>query len=145
MRFQSNRSSCGPAALHNALSAIGITRTEDELIALTGQTPDGTSPRGLVKAIKAITSPEAPLLGTPFSTKDDEAAKVGLWWNVGNLGRPVILCVDQFEHWVVCVGYLGRRFQVVDSADNRLLISYSEGELLRRWSAPNGGFYGIIV
>ena len=145
MRFQSNRSSCGPAALHNALAALGLNRTEDELIALAGQTVDGTSPKGLIKALKAISSPEAPLQGVAFSTRDGEAATVGLWWNVGHLGRPVILCVDAFEHWVACVGYLGRRFQVVDSADNRLLISYTEQTLLDRWTAPNGGYYGIIV
>lgn len=144
MRFQSNRSSCGPAALSNGLEALGLTRTEEELIRLCKQTQDGTSAQGIIKAIKAISTPEAPLKGIPFQFKDPEDAIVGLWWNVAEHGRPTILCVDNLDHWVCCVGKLGRRFCVVDSADNRLLLHYSAEQLINRWVAENR-FYGIIL
>ncbi len=145
MRFQQNRSSCGPAALSNALEALGIHRTEDELIALSRQTPDGTSPRGIIKAIRSISDSTTPLKGLPVRWGKPEDAIVGLWWNVSEHGRPTILCVDAFEHWVVCVGKLGKRFSVVDSADNRLLLHYEPDALLRRWVGPAGGYYGIVV
>lgn len=144
MRFQSNRSACGPAALHNALEALGLTRSEDELITLCKQTPDGTSAGGLIKAIKAISSNELPLKGIPVYWKSPDDAIVGLWWNISEHGRPTILCVDALDHWVVCVGKLGKRFSVVDSADNRLLIHYTPDALLGRWVA-DGKYYGIIV
>lgn len=145
MRFQSNKSSCGPAALHNALTALGLSRTEDELIALTGQRPPGTSARGLVKAIKAVSDETNKLLGECVRWTSLDSAQVGLWYYVSERGRPVILCVDDFEHWVVCAGHLGTRFAVVDSADNRMIIYYTASELAERWEGPNGGYHGIIV
>jgi ABC-type bacteriocin/lantibiotic exporter with double-glycine peptidase domain len=145
MRFQSNKSSCGPAALHNALAALGIYRSEDELIALCKQKPDGTSARGLINAIKAIASADSPLHGRGVRWRDPEDAVVGLWWTIAEQGRPVVLCVDSFEHWVACTGYLGRRFAVMDSADNRLAIYYTHEELLKRWVGPAGGYHGVVV
>lgn len=147
MRYQSNRASCGPAALHNALAALGINRSEDELIALCKQTADGTSPAKLIRAIKSISSgaPEAELIGEPFKRKAFADAWVGLWFLVAQRGRPVILCVDAFDHWVACVGALGDRFMVVDSAELGLVFYYDRVGLEKRWAGPNGGYHGIIV
>ena len=145
MRFQSNRSSCGPAALHNALAALGITRSEEELITLTKQTPDGASARQLLKALKTINTPALGLKAIAARWRSGDDAIVGLWWNVREHGRPTILCVDAFEHWVACTGHLGKRFAVMDSADNRLAIYYTHEELLARWEGPDGGFHAIIV
>src|SRR3954465_2381362 len=101
MRFQSNRASCGPASLSNALATLGIHRTEEELITLCGQTPSGTSVRNLCRAIKQISTPEKPLFGDPVKWSKDNDATIGLWHYTTARGRPVILCVDSFEHWVV--------------------------------------------
>lgn len=140
MRFQSNKSSCGPAALHNALASLGIYRTEDELIKLCKQTTNGTSPKNLVAAIRTLGGQ----IGEPQTWKNAAEAGIGLFWHVVEGGRPVILCVDEIEHWVVCVGRLGKRFAVVDSADNRLVIYYTPEELCARWGYE-GKFYGIVV
>lgn len=144
MRFQSNRSSCGPAALHNALAALGIARSEEELIALTKQTPDGTSARQLLSALRTINTPDSGLKALPTRWRSGDDAVVGLWWNIKEHGRPTILCVDELEHWVCAIGVLGQRFLVADSADNRLVISYKPQELLARWGAEDN-YYGIIV
>ena len=146
MRYQSNRASCGPAALHNALAALGINRSEDELIALCKQTAtEGTSPAKLIRAIKAISSPEAELIGEPFKRKSMADAWAGLWFLVAQRGRPAILCVDNFDHWVACVGYFGDRFMVVDSAEIGLLFYYDRDGLEKRWVGPTGGYHAIIV
>lgn len=145
MRYQSNRSSCGPATLHNALNALGIHRTEDELIQLTGQNPTGTSAKGLIKALTSISTPEAPLHGEAVKFSTATQATIGLWYYVSDMGRPVILCVDDFDHWIVCTGHLGRRFAVIDPADNRLVLYYGATELLTRWEGPNGGWHAIVV
>lgn len=144
MRFQSNRSACGPAALHNALSALGIARSEDELIQLTGQKPAGTSAAGLLKAIRAISDAANPLVGEAVMWRNKDEAIRGLWWYLTERGRPLILCVDNFDHWVACTGYLGYRFAVMDSADNRLAIYYDVRGLTARWE-KDGRFYAIVV
>lgn len=145
MRYQSNRAACGPAALHNALQALGVTRTEDELIKLTGQNADGTPPKGLLRAISTISSGDTPLMGEAIRWPKAAEAIVGLWYWITSRGRPVILCVDSFEHWVTCVGHLGTRFAVVDSAETGLLFYYTGEELASRWEGPKGGFHGIVV
>src|ERR1043165_1507661 len=99
--YQSNRASCGPASLHNALEAIGIIRSEDELIKLCGQTANGTSARGIIGAIGKI---DGNLQATVFRRRSPEEAAIGLWYYVSERGRPGILCVDSFEHWVAVVG-----------------------------------------
>jgi ABC-type bacteriocin/lantibiotic exporter with double-glycine peptidase domain len=146
MRFQSSRSACGPAALHNALSALGVNRSEDELIQLTGQKPEGTSTQGLVKAIKHISESVTPgLVGTTVSWRNRDDAFIGLWWYLTERGRPLILCVDSFDHWVACTGYLGYRFAVMDSADNALALYYDAAGLAARWVGPKDKYYAIVV
>lgn len=145
MRFQSNRSACGPAALHNALAALGVARSEDELIQLTGQRPSGTSAAGILRAIKTISEGVVPpLVGEAVMWRNKDEAVRGLWWYLTERGRPLILCVDNFDHWVACTGYLGYRFAVMDSADNRLAIYYDVAALVGRWE-KDGRFYAIVV
>lgn len=143
MKYQSNRASCGPAALHNALAALGVSRSEDELIKLCGQNANGTSGAGIVKAIKALKLEG--MTGEPIKFRHENDAMIGLWWYLTERGRPVILCVDKFEHWVACTGYLGYRFAVMDSADNRLAIYYTGNALAARWAGPKGQFHAIVV
>lgn len=140
--YQTNRASCGPAALSNALEALGIERAEAELITLTGQNANGTSPRQIIRAIKAIGDGT---LGDVFKVSKAGEAVVALWHCLVPRGRPVILCVDAHEHWVACVGYIGERFVVVDSAEVGLVFYYTGGELTDRWAGPKGGYYGIVV
>lgn len=144
MRYQSHRAACGAAALHNALQALGISRSEEELGGLAGTTADGTSSRGMIKAIKAIGT-DHELIGKNMRWKDIESAQVGLWFLVANKGRPVILCTEDFGHWVACVGYTGGRFIVVDSDDPALVLFYTKEELEPVWVGPNGGYHGIVL
>ena len=145
MKYQSNRSSCGPASLHNALASLGIERSEDELIKLCKQTPEGTSVRNLAAAIKAISTDTEPLYGESIAYSVFSNAWVGLWFVVAQRGRPVILCVDELDHWVACIGYLGQRFVVVDSAEVGLVFCYSKDQLDERWVSPKGKYYGLVV
>ena len=63
------------------------------------------------------------------------------------LGHPVILCVDNWDHWVTAFGLLGpMTIHVADSADSELVKHYEPGELLARWKGPGKkAFYGIVV
>lgn len=139
--YQTNRASCGPAALKNALEAIGISRTEEELIALTGQSVDGTSARALTKALGKI---EGTNPGVLRCSRGAEAL-VQLWYVVAERGRPAILCVDEHEHWAVASGYIGGRFVLVDSAELGLVFYLTGDDLLERWVGPDGKYYAIVV
>lgn len=147
MRFQSNQSSCGPAALRNALLCHGIIRSEDELAALSGMTPeDGTSARGLAKALAAVAKEHPRIVNTSISESRDDVALLKVYFSIQQ-GHPVILCVDQMEHWVTAFGIMGSNvFHVADSADNEMVKHYSSGELLARWrGVTRKPYFGIVV
>jgi len=146
-RFQSFRADCGPTALWHALEALGHSRSHDELVTLCRTTAEGTSPVQLVRAIRTLAEPLS--LYGPMEIKDAKSDIAGLRLRslIGD-GRPVILLVDDWEHWVACVGCLGHRLLVSDSADLRQLIYYRPDELLSRWGHSAGGrgaYYAIGV
>lgn len=138
MRFQSRKFSCGPTALHNALEAMGIHRSEDELAGLAGTTTDGTSEVGLKKAADAM----GVLAGT-ISEKRFEVARLKLFEHVYRQGTA-ILCVDDYSHWVTVVGLSGHRFIVIDSADNNLVLFMDDDKLEDRWTG-SGNYYGVLL
>jgi ABC-type bacteriocin/lantibiotic exporter with double-glycine peptidase domain len=140
MRLQSTQANCGPASLHNALAALGISRTEDELIALCKTTgTEGTSSKNLMGAVRAV--------GRHPLVVNERRAPIALLWLEAWLreGRPVILCVDDNSHWVTAVGALGSRLLVADPANNELVLAYDRVGLLERWESEAGRFYGVVV
>lgn len=139
MRYQSRKSSCGPAALANALESIGIERTEDELATLSKQSVDGTSSSNLRKAAEAV---GVETFG--ICEQRIETAKWALEYHLRS-GNPAILVVDNDEHWVAVTGMLGDRVIVVDSADNDLLVYYTVARLLFRWCGPSKRFTGFFL
>jgi hypothetical protein len=145
MRLQRTKSSCGPAALANALECLGIRRTEDELAVLCKQTPEGTSPKNLLAAIKTIE-------GTRGSVIEEGKADVALLRLLQMLyeGRPVIVAVDRWTHWAVAGGVLGfgQRVNCIDSGDNDLLKTRTLDEVIEWWSGPDGAkkpYYGVVL
>ena len=148
MRFQSNASSCGPAALRNALLCLGITRSEQELETLSGcSAADGTSPKSVLKALRLIGQDSA--LGIPWGVINESREDVALLRLIFALqsGHPVIMVVDNDEHWVVAFGLLGNTVvHVVDSADSELVQHLNPSALMHRWHGQGRKpFYGIVV
>lgn len=144
MRLQARKSSCGPASLANALEALGLSRTEEELISLCGQTPDGTTEKGLRKAIAALGG-----LNKEISESRPEVATLYLLQALYE-GRPVILCVETWGHWAVAAGTLGfgKRVVCIDSGDNDLVRMRTLDEVVDWWRGPDAAkkpFYGVIV
>ena len=139
MRYQSRKSSCGPASLANALEALGIERTEDELGTLSKQDANGTSSINLRKAAEAI--------GVEVVSIIEQREESAGWALSAFLrsGHSAVIVVDSDTHWIAVVGMLGDRFIVADAADNDLLLYYSLGELLSRWKNQNGKFGGFFL
>lgn len=146
MRFQSTAASCGPAALRNALAALGVARTEDELATLCGTTAEGTPPRGVLKALREM--------GHSPAVVHEARGQVAwlLLLQALAAGRPAIACVDQDEHWVAVFATLGARNEdgprvlVADSGSSELVHSYTAAEWLERWGGPTRRpFYAITL
>lgn len=145
MRFQATQASCGPAALRNALMARGLTRSEEELETLSGCTPVlGTSPRGLLRAISAVS---ADLPGLAPSVISEARADVALLKLVVALEMyAVILCVDSDSHWVTAFGRLGPLVHVADSAHPELVVHLTRDEVMTRWRGlGRKPYYGIVI
>lgn len=143
IRFQSTAANCGPAAVRNALLALGIPRSEEEIETLTGATAaDGTGPKGILKALHAV-------LPSPPGVINEAREDVAILKLLAALqaGHPVICCVDNDEHWVAAVGTLGNQILLVaDSADNELILAYSPENFLSRWEGPTRRpYYGCVL
>lgn len=146
MKFQSRKSSCGPAALANALEAVGIKRSEEELAALCKQTATGGTAG---KALRSALSNMEGVINAEIHEARSDVAILRLLQSLYD-GRPVICCVDTWEHWAVAAGVLGfgKRIVCIDSGDNDLVVMRTVDEFLDWWRGPEGAtklYWGVIV
>ena len=133
MEPQQRRFSCGPSAVRAALYVLGHTISESSLRHWAGTTPEGTDERGVMRAIHHY--------GHKTREYQEESIKVSWNWLKTTLsrGRPVLLCVDDWDHWVAAVGRFGGKVMIFDPARERGrkmysgLRFYSEQELASRW------------
>lgn len=153
VKFQARPGWCGPAALQNAHAALGSRWGQDFLADLAGTSDDvGTDEDGIMRAALATGLAVGP---GAFETESE----AWTWLGYALLkGRPVLLCVDRWDHWVVAVGLLGARVVLVDSSNvayNRHrngIVVLSRAKLMRRWYAgrrvrgrDGPAYYGIEV
>jgi len=143
MRMQSSQANCGPTALFNAGCALGrkVSLEECEKVCRTSATK-GTSPLQLGRGARS--------LGFTVENEIREArSDISAMFLRGLVMRGMvpIIAVDADSHWAAVVGVLGGRYLVADSAENELVLSYSEGELLQRWQNPGArkGFYALVL
>lgn len=147
MRFQSTQASCGPAALRTALLCHGVARSEDELATLAGFKPaDGTSPRGLLKALHTIAAEQPGVSPGLIRETREDVAMLKLWASLHS-GSVVIVCLDEYEHWGTVIGALGKgRFHLYDPAHEEMVLHLTPPELAARWRGPGKKpFYGIVI
>lgn len=142
MRFQTNEASCGLAAMSNALGCLGIKRTEDELAPAARFTAaNGTNPRGMIRALSSIPD----LVPEVIHESRADVAVLKLQSRL-RAGFPVILLVDNDDHWVVAFGVLGETVHVCDSAHADLVITYDLPDIMSRWkSEGRKPYYGIAL
>lgn len=125
---QPNDYACGPFALKHALVTLGRLVDEDK-IALIARTHwwSGTDEIKLARAARAFDC-DLPIL----RTRDARRARRML---LDHLRRriPVLLCVDDWGHWITAVRYEGSRFVVIDSNLDPVLNLLSWAQLEKRW------------
>ncbi len=106
---QPNSWQCGPFALKHALITLGIFTHEDRLTELAGSTVEGTDEIELARAAGAW--------GCDLLTVRRRHAW-SAWRELRTLlarGAPVLLCLDQWDHWVTVVAEERDRVMVFDS------------------------------
>lgn len=139
-KLQDSPANCGALALVNAFDALGEKLGVRAAETLADTSPvKGTQETGLKKALKKLEK-------HPMEIHNKDAFRA---WTLlqGFLrqGFPVLLLVDDGEHWVVAIGTLGpERVLVVDSADGAVVQSRDYEQLMARWLASDG-CYGIAV
>lgn len=148
MRYQEESWSCGPAALVNAARALGKRVAEKRVRSLSGCTEDaGADERGLIFAARDLS-----LTATPHHSADSAAAWAFVRSNVLE-GRPCLICVDSWGHWVTVVGIIGDRVLLYDPANTKKnqaengVEPLTRPQLLKRWRCPKEEepFYAIAI
>jgi hypothetical protein len=124
---QPNEWTCGPFALKHALLALGRMVDVSE-IAQTAKTHwwSGTNEIQLARAARVF---ECDLVLE--RKRDAEEARKVLIQHLREQ-TPVLLCVDEWSHWITVLRAEDRRFVVVDSLDDPLL-SVRTWPQLRNW------------
>ncbi len=124
---QPNEWTCGPFALKHALLALG-RMVDVTQIASTARTNwwSGTNEIQLARAARAF---ECDLI-LERKIDAEEARKVLTKYL--REGTPVLLCVEEWSHWITVVRAEDRRFVVVDSQSDPLL-SVRTWPQLRNW------------
>ena len=147
VRYQELEWSCGPSAIVNAARALGKRIAERRVRKLAGcKRDEGTDDWQMLDAIRALE-----LVAEPLLTEDRTAAWALIRSSV-LAGRPVVICIDNWQHWTTVIGVVGDRVLLVDptfakgNQQENGVHSLNKTELLRRWKHRHlGQWYGIAI
>lgn len=140
MKRQGKSYWCGVASIANALEVLGIRRSQREVARLCHVSPAaGTNETEMKRALLANGAQV-----DEHTTTDNAAA---LSWASNHLvdNGPVILCVDDDEHWVTLIGTCGSRFIMFDPSRNVGIEVHDWFTLPTRWVNSDGEFYGLGI
>jgi hypothetical protein len=148
---QNKSYSCGAACLRNALLILGTRKKERAVRHAARTNHKGTSEASLRQAAERF--------GYRLEENavfEKEKGIQAYRWLVRELkqSRPVILCVDDFTHWVLAIGIIERRIALADPAvhdQTKHFGLYTRGGLLKRWwiddpeKVEQSQYYGMSV
>lgn len=146
MKPQEENWDCGACAVLNALRCYGDRISLMKVRKACNTDPQkGTNESDIVNGLAALD-----YVGHAFNEN-----KVGKAWEVLtnnlSLGNPVILCVDNEQHWVTAIGMMGEYVIIFDSLNTIKNLAeqgvhvLSRRVLGKRWQDANSKFYGIAV
>ena len=125
---QPNEWTCGPFALKHALIALGRVANGEELAKLAhSHWWSGTDEIRLARAAHAY---DCELVG--HRVRSPEKARALLQSHLKQK-LPVLLCVDDWEHWIVVLARQKDNFVLIDSLLEPVLQVVSWSQLHRRW------------
>jgi hypothetical protein len=118
---------CGPFALKHALLTLGVFAEEHLIGHTAGTTSGGTDERQLAVAARRLGF-DLPVVRC-YTPTDAQRSLCGALAS----GTPVLLCIDQWEHWVALTGRQSTRFVMLDSAEAQVIRVVEWPELEHRW------------
>ncbi len=125
---QPNEFSCGPYALKHALTVLGVIADPVELTRLAKVSwQSGTDEVRLARAARAHDC----TLHLVRST-DADLGRRALVRTLRD-GYPVLVCVDDWEHWITVVHHSKGRFVALDSNREPVVIVLDWAALHERW------------
>jgi len=119
---------CGPFALKHALVTLGRLTDEDRLSSIAH--PHWWSGTDEVRLARAAQHFDCDL---PFIRRRDPHMARGALVRYLRERIPVLLCVDDWEHWITVVRNEGSRFVVLDSRHDPVLNVVEWPRLRNRW------------
>jgi len=148
---QTKAYSCGAACLRNALFILGNKKKERAVRHSARTDHRGTSEESLKQ-----TAEKFGYSFEEFVCFEKEKGGAAHKWVISELMRfrPVLLCVDDFSHWVLAIGIMDRKIAIADPAihDQRQPFGlYTRGGLLKRWwiedpdKVERSQFYGLSL
>lgn len=125
---QPNTWQCGPFALKHALIGLGVDADEDDLTEIAGATRRlGADEKKLARAARAYDC-DLPVI----RREDPDEARRALRPYLRR-GLPILLCVEQWSHWVTLVKAEAGEYIILDSAEKKVLIMMTWPQLRRTW------------
>ena len=127
--------SCGAAVVRNVFRIYGVRVAEHEIWPHSETTKEfGTSEHGILNALKVWEF-------SPRQHKFSDKEKAWEWLHgTLSLGYPVILAVENWEHWVLAIGSLGDLGVAIFDSSNFKVNTYENGchvwskkKLLYKW------------
>ena len=164
MKFQQRAWWCGPASIQNALRATGVKVGQARIARLCGidgeADTDGEVEVKLLKGIKAL-GYDCEVIETDVWNE----AQTAIDSHVGQRGNPVLVCIQDWSHWVCVTGGLGcqgrMRYVMLDPArlefnkDENGVHVWGSKKLLKEWRAAHrttrsdgvslDAYYGIAI
>lgn len=130
MRRQTGDHDCGPTALANALERYGIRRGLSTVAKLCGTTLEGSDEDDIMRGALALGC------GVDEYRGGDERDSRRWLLDTLDAGRPALLCIDRWGHWVTALGSCGLDVVIYDPARETGGASVLRWRSLRRrWEA----------
>ncbi len=125
---QPNKYQCGPFALKYALVMLGQFHNEKVIAAKAGSSWwYGTDEIGLANAANYFDCT------MKYFQSSAHADSINQLISYLEKKIPCILSVDNWGHWLAVLNYDKQKFIVVDSGLEKVIVTYSARQLLKRW------------
>ena len=116
--------SCAVQAVYSILNYYNINRSHDEIASKLGTTEeDGTDTEPILNYLRSL----------KLKVIINEKATIDTIKESINKLSPVLITIDDWEHWVLIYGYSENRLFLLDSNKKRILNSIPHTEFLQRW------------
>lgn len=146
MRLQRDSFSCGVAVIINAILCFGKIVSEKQVRKFSNTTKElGTDEKGILNALKHLGFRGEEYYLSKNWTEDALYEALSFGW-------PVIICVDNLDHWCCVIGHMANKYVVFDSLNSKSnkkengTYVLTPNQLRKRWkSKDDGSYYAIVV